>query len=336
MKTIRRLYPTLFVLVFFGILLVPLRTLNLNPREINENFYGRSRLIALAANFRLRIGDRVFPKVLVGKNHWLIFTGEKGMDEYQNVMPFSEEELAQIASDLDAVYDDYAARGIQLIIVIPPNKNTLYPEYIPDEIPVLGEESRLDQLVAYMDAHGHAPILDLRPVLQQEKSEHPIYYATDTHWNDYGVYAAYRVMLEELSLNPHPLSDFEIERSDPKRLDLTRNIGATMLKEPEVHLVPKFQTFARYKEIHVEGRKITYAWTGNDALPNAVVYHDSFFFRMIPLLSEHFNRTLYIPNYLNHTLWNLSWVEEEKPEIVIVEFTERYIQDLNRLISPSR
>jgi hypothetical protein len=338
MKKIFRVYPYLFSLAFFAILVVPLRGLNFNPHEIDEGFYGRARLIAIAANFRLRIGDRVFPKVLVGENHWLVFTGENGMDEYQNVMPLSDSALQKMQEDIDAVYEEYAARGIYLLIVIPPNKNTIYPEYIPEEIPVLGDESRLEQFLSYMSEHGRTPILDLRPVLMEGKKTQQVYYATDTHWNDYGAFLAYQEMMKSLSaaypaIQPHSFSDFEVNVSDPKPLDLTRNMGATIWREPKISLLPRFETRARYKEVHVEGRKITYAFTGDDSLPNAVIYHDSFFFRMIPLLSEHFNRAVYIPNYLNRTLWSLSWVDEEDADVVIVEFTERYLADLNRLLS---
>jgi len=35
-------------------------------------------------------------------------------------------------------------------------------------------------------------------------------------------------------------------------------------------------------------------------------------------------------------LWNLSWVDERQPDIVIIEFNERYLEDLPTFISPSR
>src|SRR6187431_3052477 len=95
-------YPLLLIAVFLGMLLVPLRTLALDPTAIEESFYGRGYLINLTANLRLKIGDRVFPKVIVGDDGWLIFTGEGDIQDYQKAEAFTEEELAIFQADLDA------------------------------------------------------------------------------------------------------------------------------------------------------------------------------------------------------------------------------------------
>ncbi len=203
-------YSWLFVLVFFSILVVPLRDLNFNPNQIDEGFYGRARLILARANFRVWIGDHVFPKAVVGKDGWLFYTAEKNADDYQNVIPFSTDELARIQQNLDAVAEEYEKKGITFLIAIPPSKHSIYPEYMPDEIPVLGSESRLDQLISYLVLNGNTQLMDLRPLFLKEKKEKQIYYATDTHWNEYGAFLAYQEITKELSLTyptiqPYPL-----------------------------------------------------------------------------------------------------------------------------------
>ena len=35
-------------------------------------------------------------------------------------------------------------------------------------------------------------------------------------------------------------------------------------------------------------------------------------------------------------LWSLSWVDEQKPGVVIIEFSERYLQDLLLLVEPGK
>src|SRR5215510_3351178 len=104
-------YPFALIVIFLGMLLIPLRTLAFDPVAIEESFYGRGRLINLTSNLRLKLGDRVFPKVIVGENGWLIFTGENDILDYQKAEAFTEEELAKFQTDLDALAADYAARG---------------------------------------------------------------------------------------------------------------------------------------------------------------------------------------------------------------------------------
>src|SRR3990172_5638081 len=146
--SIARVYSLLFSIAFIGLLLIPLRTLALDPKLIEDNFYGRSNLIEWTANLRLRIGDRVFPKVLVGEDGWLIYTAENEIEGYQHTDLFPEPELVRIQQALDALAARYAEQGITLVVVVPPNKNTIYPKPVPSQIPVIGVESSLSQLVA--------------------------------------------------------------------------------------------------------------------------------------------------------------------------------------------
>ncbi|HRQ31863.1 MAG TPA: hypothetical protein PLM89_02020, partial [Anaerolineales bacterium] len=197
-------YSLAFIVVFLGMLLIPLRTLALDPNTIEESFYPRGRLIALVSNLRLALGDRVFPKVIVGEDDWLVYTAEGDIEDYQKVELFSDDELANFQANLDALSESYAQRGIKLLIVVSPNKNTIYPERVPDQIPVFGTTSKLDQAVNYLQANGKTQIIDLRPALLAAKAERQIYYATDTHWNDYGAYIAYSAIMEELNkTNPN-------------------------------------------------------------------------------------------------------------------------------------
>src|SRR6185503_7645053 len=139
-------YPLVLIVVFLGMLLIPLRTLVFDPNAIEESFYGRSRLIHLTSNLRYRLGDRVFPKVIVGQNGWLIYTGEGDIQDYQKVEQFTKKELAQFRKNLDALSAAYAKKGITLLVVVVPNKNTIYPERVPAQVRVIGIESRLEQL----------------------------------------------------------------------------------------------------------------------------------------------------------------------------------------------
>lgn len=328
-------YSKIMIAIFLGILLIPLRTLALDPHAIEESFYPRARLIAWTSNLRLTIGDRVFPKAIAGDNGWLVYTAEGDINDYQKVGLFSEEELAQFQHNLDALSGVYAERGIDLIVVIVPNKNTIYPERVPD-LPVLGVESRLDQVTAYLREHGSEQLVDLRPALLAAKAEREMYYATDTHWNDYGAYIAYAALLDEAGITPRPATDFDVVTRDPALLDLSENIGATILPESKTQFAPRFDLRASFKNLNLGGRRLMLSYVPGTSLPDVVLYYDSFFFNVIPMLGEHFNHGLYVQNYTGGGLWNLSWVDEREPDVVIIEFAERYLHDLPDFINPER
>lgn len=337
----RQVYDAVFILVFLGTLLIPLRTLALDPFTIGENFYLRARLIALTSNLRLTLGDRVFSKVLVGDDGWLVYTAEGDLDVYERTESFTAEQLAQFQSNLDALTSRYAERGITLVVVVAPSKNTIYPERIPAEIPQFNGESKLDQVMNYLQARGETQLLDLRPALLQAKTEREIYLATDTHWNDYGAYLAYSAIIGELNkefplLSPRPISDFAESQLAPEPLDLVNVIGATSLTESKIRLAPLFDLATTYKTINLGGRKLLFSYNSNESLPNLVIYHDSYFFNVNPMLGEHFHRGVFVQNFSGGGIWNLSWVDEQQPDVVIIEFAERYLDDLFKFIDPER
>ena len=329
-------YSRVFIVFFLGMCVIPLRTFALDPHAIEESFYPRTRLIAWTSNLRLAIGDRVFPKVIAGDDGWLVYTAENDIEDYQKIGLFSDEQLAVFQQNLDALSEVYAERGIELIVVIVPNKNTIYPERVPAHIPVLGNESRLDQVIAYLRTHGNEQIIDLRPDLLAAKQEREMYYATDTHWNDYGAYIAYARLLEAAGIEPRPSSDFEPVTREPGLLDLSDNIGATILQESKIQFAPLFDLRASYKNINLGGRRLMFSYIQDETLPDLVMFYDSFFFNVIPLLGEHFQHGLYVQNYTGGGLWNLSWVDEGQPDVVIIEFAERYLHDLPDFIDPNR
>jgi hypothetical protein len=336
-----RYYPIALIVVFMGMLLIPLRTLALDPNAIEASFYARGRLITMIADLRYSLGDRVFPSVIVGNNGWLVFTAEGDIEDYQRVNLFTEDELAQFQRNLDALSAKYAERGITLLVIVPPNKNSVYPERVPSQIPVLNSQTRLDQMVGYLHSHGQTQVIDLRPALLTAKSERQVYYATDTHWNDYGVYIAYSTLMKELNrdyptLGAHPMSDFKIVEREPEQLDLSTNMGITLLPESKIQFVHQFDLHANYKNINLGQRKLMFSYNPDTSLPNLVMYYDSFFFSVIPMLGEHFHKGYYVQNYSGGGLWNLSWVDEQDPDVVIIEFAERYLDDLPRFIDPNK
>ena len=96
--------------------------------------------------------------------------------------------------------------GIPYLFVVAPSKHDVYPEFMPDRLNRVRDDSRLDQLMAYIEAFFPAPpvdILDLRPTLAEaRKSGVRLFHKTDTHWNDRGAWAAYRKAI--IASRPRP------------------------------------------------------------------------------------------------------------------------------------
>lgn len=331
-------YSLLFCSFFFLVLLIPVHKLDVPLKKINADFYGRDKLITGIADFRIWIGDRVYPKVIVGEDGWLIHTGELSIADYQNTTPYSQKELESICQKINRLYIELEERGIVMLIVIAPNKNTIYHEYVPDEIPVLGEQSRLDQIVECMDVYDGKPqLLDLRPALLHAKEERQIYHKTDSHWNSYGAFVAYQQIISTINLStptfePYSKLDVTEDIIYDARLDMTRLIGTTRFGEDFVRLnLKNEQALLRSVDIKDNNGDIKRLYFSSnysvDKLPSVLVFYDSFFINVLPYFKEHFREGTYVHHYT--PMSNLDWIEEKKPDIVVFEFTERSLWALS-------
>lgn len=327
-------YPLLFIIVFLGLLLLPLLGFQGSFRDFPKTFFGYDTLIRSYTGARLVVmKDEIFGDMFARPGPWLAYTGETSMDDYQNAHPFSSDELARIQKNLDGLDVRLSEKGIRFLVVVVPGKNTIYPEAMPSQVAVMGKQSRTDQLLAYQKEHGQAEILDLRPALQQARQERQVYYATDTHWNAFGILAGYNRIIQSLqsdfpTLQAHTLEDFQIVSKGMGSGDLSKEWVQGFVQEAMFHLEPRFprrtvQFSLTQGTALLPGRMVA-TYNPEPDLPRAMIYHDSFFNEMIPFLSDHFSWAVY------HWAFKVdeSFVAGEKPDIVIFEVTDRYLSRL--------
>jgi alginate O-acetyltransferase complex protein AlgJ len=299
----------------------------------NDHFGFRKRLIQWLALVKVKgLGVSSTPMVTLGSSGWLYFGSESAVSSYRSAHPFSSEQLEQYRRLLEARRDWLAARGIRYLVIIPPNKDTVYPEFVPPSYNKLRSRSRLDQLLDYMNERSSVLILDIRDDLRRAKSVERVYDITDSHWNPRGAYVAYvRIMRAISEWFPEarvcPRSEFhDVVETGPGG-DLARMLGiADSLPEAHLSLVPcEGWHFKHTDEAWdcMQRRGPTMGTKNVEALlTRLVLFRDSFAGYLIPFLAEHFQRTVCI--------WDRNFdrtvVERERPALVITEFVERALE----------
>ena len=332
---LREHYQALFLAALIGLLLYPLRGFPGNFTDFPTKFWGYDELVRGYTALRLNVlRDTIFGDVFIRPGGWLVYTGETSVSDYQNASPFTGAELSRIQQNLDGLDQRLSHEGITFLVVIVPGKNTIYPEQMPGQILQLGQVSQTDQLLDYMKQHGgQARILDLRPALREAAQQRQIFYATDTHWNPYGIWTGYREILNALQsdfprLQPHALEDYRYVSSGPGSGDLSEEWLQGLVQEEMFQLQPRFnrrtvQRVLTQGTAMVPGRVVA-TYNPDSSLPRAVIFHDSFFNGMIPFLSDHFSWAVYRWAFQVDEIF----VAGEKPDIVIYEVTDRYLTRL--------
>jgi hypothetical protein len=306
---------------------------NISLTTLSTDFRWRKPLINFYSSIRLKLGDRVFSKAVIGKEGWVFFADVASIKDYQNSEPLDEMKLDFFQKRLSDLSTSLDEQGITLLIVIPPNKSTIYPQYMPDEIPVLNENSRLDQFIERMNEEK-IKVIDLRPVLLSASKNQDVYYKVDTHWNEAGAYYGYYEIINSLTnhdsrLIPHPLSDYEyVYQNDLLNPDLPGVLGIPSIKEERWVFLPKFPV-QETKTLRLnlsDGRHVSKMTGQNDQLPSLLIYHDSFYSAHSALshfMEPHFKEITGVLFNPDKNIWSLDWIQQEEPDIVIIEIVER-------------
>jgi alginate O-acetyltransferase complex protein AlgJ len=299
----------------------------------NDRFGFRKPLIqAYGAVQYFGFGASSSPNVTVGKAGWLYYAEPSTVQYYRSITPFTQQQLVQWQRGLEQRQNWLAAQGITYLFVIVPNKDTVYPEFVPSWLNRVHPQSRLDQLLQHLQANSKVNILDLRQAMLPAKSQRQLYYLTDTHWNPYGAFLSYQAIIQRLSaqfpqLQPIPLTGIEMYLSPPLSGDLAKlsALGDRLTEQTQV-LVPPTPLQAQKADPKTTlpqsppTQQPFATQVANPKLPRAVIFHDSFFIEgMKSWFPEHFQRAVFI--------WRDDFdpqiIRQERPHLVVQQLAER-------------
>lgn len=163
--------------------------------SFTERLFGRTKLIAFNTELTSLLTGGTYmesTQVLLGKNDWLFYKTE--MDghpiwDYMGINHFTEDELAAIAANLTQMRDYFEnERDIDFFITSLPNKEVIYEENMPDTIARVNEVSRSEQVAEYILKNTDLTYVYPKKQLLEAKDKYQIYYSTDTHWNQLGAF----------------------------------------------------------------------------------------------------------------------------------------------------
>jgi hypothetical protein len=300
----------------------------------DDHFGFRSKLVTWSARIRYSVfGVSPSPSVVRGKNDWLFYGEADAIEDYLGRDLLTADGVRAWRDTVVRSRDWLRARDIAYVFTIAPDKHVIYPERFPESIRAAGTRRRMDQVFDAVAETGVA--VDVRPALFAAKPRERLYHLTDSHWNARGVLPAYQAIIAALRAQDPAVppawerTDFEeVTQTIPGR-DLARMMGLHhVLPEDDLSLVPRRPR--RAKVVYPAGAspdaelgRVVTEIQGS-TLPRAVIFRDSFATEMVPFLSEHFSRAVY--------LWQKDFVPqqvaEEGADVVIYEIAGRHLYNV--------
>lgn len=261
--------------------------------------------------------------IVEGHEGWLF------LERYEDVFPlrtaadlatWSQTTLPLLRSILRSRAERLAARGIALVVVVAPEKASVYDELLPAGY-VLDRPAAAERLTEAARQDGISAI-DAVALLRQAKGAVPLYYDVDSHWTSFAAYRVYRSLIaaapSRLGLKPvapdcvwygdrPTFGDLGVHaRPERKGLIQQADISGSEVSTGVETYDDREYAFQQHHCATGRGR--------------ALVVRDSFTTFLSPFLSRTFAETTYISpaNALPDDL-----VEELSPDLVIVQIAER-------------
>jgi len=305
----------------------------------DDHFALRGPMTGIYNRFNAKAGVEVLNGVAIGKDSWLYYMYDNSDIDIKRESHYTDEELANICYAQQATKDYLEGQGIEYYLMVCPDKHTVYPEYLPDGLSGYEGESRFDGMARAINENTDVTLIDTRQSVIDGKGDQRLFFKTDTHWNAYGAYIGYVQLMETIAVDfPNVrivgLDEVDVVITDPwTGGDMSGFIGQseTMtdilynfnVKDSTVVLLE-----TPYAETSEDPTRPVLRYTNPDhpELPSAVIFRDSFVGRdasctlMIPLLADSFSSVTIVwsTSVLNHI------VEYEQPDIVVMEYVERY------------
>ncbi|HEY3742823.1 MAG TPA: hypothetical protein VGL53_23415 [Bryobacteraceae bacterium] len=289
-----------------------------------DHFGFRGSLITVNGLLRAKLlHTSTSPKVVFGKQGFLFYAGDQSMESYNGSRAITDCDIDSWVLLLERRQAWLATKGIPLIVLLAPDKQTVYPELMPDGIHHATPTSA-DRWVAAI-RRTHVPLIDMRPIEIAGKERRRVFHKTDTHWDPWGAYLAYRELLNEVARISPPLAEKIGPPADPMTLkidfkilngDMNRLLGLSILPgERAQDFLPPHPIPIRADDAVIDGG------TGNPKQPRMLMFRDSFASAMAPFLAPHFDHIFgtAIPSF------DVDLVKKEHPDLVVVELVERHL-----------
>ena len=287
-------------------------------------------------------------RAIIGKEGWL-FLGDDFADSITSKrmgLGAQDSRVLETVAE-SAVAWDHWLTGMNVAafrIVVGPDKDSVYPEYLPDWS-AHAIDRPTDTLIRRVSANIY---IDPTKALIQAKAEYsePLYYKTDTHWNNLGALIAFdelrknlaesaiqlswpqtreNLLADSVERNGGDLAKFLRIQEQLTDREVVLNVDAVYTLQVEHHDFDKGQIAFSGHNLGIASPETPLLVKSKRALNRKKVLwlRDSFGSAMAPLMAATFTETLHVYYPLLKAQGLAELVERYQPDLVLVTAVER-------------
>lgn len=266
-----------------------------------------------------------------GKNNWFFLGNahDKTIAKAKLSITPSHEEIQKFKALFINISIEAQKRNIKVVLVIPPNKSTVYSEYLPNDFH-LSPKRYIDFFIEELKGIPNLTIYDPKnDLLMNKKDGEYLYWTTDSHWNAKGAFVAYEGLSKLMGL---PVPEVSFKKAPPFLGDLVKIHGYSsniILQEDNWEVV--WKNAPTLIETKIETEKTPFGQPSivqnSNALINQSVWviGDSFAASLKPYFYATFENTYNMGHWSEQlsTLPSSIIHADKAPDIIVIERIER-------------
>lgn len=269
-------------------------------------------------------------KVILGSKYWFYYNELNTVNDFRRLTAIDTTEMMNVVRIIHSRVMWLKKRNIHYYILVPPNKERIYPEFMPAAYyPLQGVgHNRLDFYKKILAQSSPVQIIDPTDSLYVAKLKKDVYYSTDTHWNLFGGFKGYQCLMTAIQKDFPELTmmreeDFKVSEQFINEGDLASMLALNSIYRRKEYSFTFNDSSKRLGRL--SSSDIILRFDNPNVLDSSnlklVMFRDSYANYLIPFLNMHFKKAVYVWNYefMNQL------IENEKPNIVVFESLERFL-----------
>lgn len=287
----------------------------------SKSFGFRTKMVNLLSkiNYGL-LKESSSDKVIVGQEGWLFYS--EAMDDFFSRNTLNNRSIKCLIKTLDLMREYAESKGCDFYFTIAPNKNSIYPEYMPKRY-LKGKNKNNYELVKDALLGSRINFIDLKEFLLEEKENKvQLYHKTDSHWNYYGTEKIYRHLLSKLHLKTNMPDNPKFSIKKIWTGDVYRMLFPEGKEKDDQFVYNMPKNYVSNRPIQAEDIKIVTRLKKDKADINQgkklLIFRDSFFNLLYEFVSNDFS----LVEYSREIPYP---IEKADGNVVLLEIVERNI-----------
>lgn len=278
-----------------------------------DHFAFRQNFVTANALLRGKVlGSSATDQVVVGTDEWLYYGGT--LDDYQGKNLLTEREIYAAVHNLKLMQNYVESQGSQFLLMVAPNKNSLYNENMPYYYQE-GEKSNLAHFAEKLEEAG-VHYLDLYELFKEQ--DEVLYFKRDSHWNNKGAVLAYNALMNQLGKEHETYLNVPYTVESVHSGDLDEMLYPLAVELENEYIYDKEFSYTYVNEITDNMDDWIETQNLNEE-SSLLMYRDSFGESLLPFVADEVGK-----GYFSRLVpYNLTQVVQYDADYVIVERVER-------------